>query len=63
MVKRVHYHTIGEESLIIVDSGSGKLEFEEFAAMVYTVVNTVDKETMERELREAFKLFDKEVKL
>ncbi len=29
--------------------------------MVYTVVNTVDKETMERELREAFKLFDKEV--
>jgi len=40
--------------------GSGKLEFNEFAAMVYTLANTVDKETMERELREAFRLFDKE---
>jgi Ca2+-binding EF-hand superfamily protein len=40
--------------------GSGKLEFEEFAAMVYTVANTVDKETMEKELRDAFRLFDKE---
>ena len=40
--------------------GSGKLEFEEFAAMVYTIANSVDKATMERELREAFRLFDKE---
>jgi Ca2+-binding EF-hand superfamily protein len=40
--------------------GSGKLEFEEFAAMVYTIANSVDKETMERELRDAFRLFDKE---
>jgi len=40
--------------------GSGKLEFEEFAAMVYTLANSVDKETMERELRDAFRLFDKE---
>ena len=41
--------------------GSGKLEFDEFCALVYTVANTVDKETLEKELREAFRLFDKEV--
>jgi len=40
--------------------GSGKLEFEEFAAMVFTIVNTVDKATLEKELKEAFRLFDKE---
>jgi len=40
--------------------GSGKLEFDEFAAMVYTLANTVDKETLEKELKEAFRLFDKE---
>ena len=28
--------------------------------MVYTVANTVDKETLEKELRDAFRLFDKE---
>lgn len=28
---------------------------------MYTVANTVDKETLEKELREAFRLFDKEV--
>ena len=27
--------------------------------MVYTVANTVDKETLEKELKEAFRLFDK----
>ena len=43
--------------------GSGKLEFDEFCALVYTVANTVDKETLEKELREAFRLFDKEVPL
>jgi Ca2+-binding EF-hand superfamily protein len=42
-------------------AGSGKLEFEKFCALVYTVANTVDKETLEKELREAFRLFDKEV--
>ena len=41
--------------------GSGKLEFDEFCALVYTVANTVDKDTLQRELREAFRLFDKEV--
>lgn len=41
--------------------GSGKLEFNEFCALVYTLANTVDKETLEKELREAFRLFDKEV--
>lgn len=41
--------------------GSGKLEFDEFCALVYTVANTVDKETLQKELREAFRLFDKEV--
>lgn len=40
--------------------GSGKLEFDEFCALVYTVANTVDKDTLQRELREAFRLFDKE---
>lgn len=41
--------------------GSGKLEFNEFCALVYTIANTVDKDTLEKELREAFRLFDKEV--
>lgn len=41
--------------------GSGKLEFDEFCALVYTVANTVDKDTLQKELREAFRLFDKEV--
>ncbi|CAK5035778.1 unnamed protein product [Meloidogyne enterolobii] len=57
--------------------GSGKIEFDEFCALVYTVsfiyphyftilqfvkkvANSVDKETLRRELREAFRLFDKE---
>ena len=40
--------------------GSGKLEFDEFCALVYTVANSVDKETLRRELKEAFRLFDKE---
>lgn len=43
--------------------GSGKLEFDEFCALVYTVANTVDKDTLQKELREAFRLFDKEVRL
>ena len=41
--------------------GSGKLEFDEFCALIYTVANTVDKETLRKELKEAFRLFDKEV--
>ncbi|CAK5086541.1 unnamed protein product [Meloidogyne enterolobii] len=40
--------------------GSGKIEFDEFCALVYTVANTVDKDTLRKELREAFRLFDKE---
>ncbi|KAK6015153.1 EF hand [Ostertagia ostertagi] len=40
--------------------GSGKLEFDEFCALVYTVANTVDKDTLQKELRDAFRLFDKE---
>jgi Ca2+-binding EF-hand superfamily protein len=35
---------------------SGKIEFDEFCALVYTVANTVDKETLQKELREAFRL-------
>ncbi|PIO69038.1 EF hand [Teladorsagia circumcincta] len=42
--------------------GSGKLEFDEFCALVYTVANTVDKDTLQKELRDAFRLFDKEVR-
>lgn len=40
--------------------GSGKIEFDEFCALVYTVANTVDKDTLRKELKEAFRLFDKE---
>ncbi|KAI3420162.1 hypothetical protein GPALN_003484 [Globodera pallida] len=40
--------------------GSGKLEFDEFCALVYTVGNSVDKETLRNELKDAFRLFDKE---
>lgn len=42
--------------------GSGEIEFEEFAAMVANfVVNSEDNEGLEEELREAFRLYDKEV--
>lgn len=42
--------------------GSGEIEFEEFAAMVSNfVVAGEDKEGLEEELREAFRLYDKEV--
>uniref|UniRef100_A0A1I7XB07 Troponin C n=1 Tax=Heterorhabditis bacteriophora TaxID=37862 RepID=A0A1I7XB07_HETBA len=41
--------------------GSGEIEFEEFAAMVANfVVNGEDNEGLEEELREAFRLYDKE---
>jgi len=41
--------------------GSGEIEFEEFAAMVATFVNSgEDKDKIEEELREAFRLYDKE---
>ena len=41
--------------------GSGEIEFEEFAAMVATFVNSgQDQARLEEELREAFRLFDKE---
>ncbi|KHJ76145.1 EF hand [Oesophagostomum dentatum] len=43
--------------------GSGEIEFEEFAAMVANfVVNSEDNEGLEEELREAFRLYDKEVR-
>ncbi|KAJ1351252.1 hypothetical protein KIN20_007229 [Parelaphostrongylus tenuis] len=42
--------------------GSGEIEFEEFAAMVANfVVNSEDNEGLEEELREAFRLYDKQV--
>lgn len=41
--------------------GSGEIEFEEFAAMVANfVVAGEDNEGLEEELREAFRLYDKE---
>uniref|UniRef100_A0A7I4YXM6 Troponin C n=1 Tax=Haemonchus contortus TaxID=6289 RepID=A0A7I4YXM6_HAECO len=41
--------------------GSGEIEFEEFAAMVANfVVNSEDNEGLEEELREAFRLYDKQ---
>ncbi|VDM83414.1 unnamed protein product [Strongylus vulgaris] len=43
--------------------GSGEIEFEEFAAMVANfVVNSEDNEGLEEELREAFRLYDKQVR-
>ena len=43
--------------------GSGKLEFDEFCALIYTVANSVDNDTLRKDLKEAFRLFDKEVYL
>lgn len=41
--------------------GSGEIEFEEFAAMVANfVVSSEDNEGLQQELREAFRLYDKE---
>ncbi|KAL3994502.1 Troponin C isoform 2 [Acanthocheilonema viteae] len=40
--------------------GSGEIEFEEFAAMVATFVVEDEKAGIEEELREAFRLYDKE---
>ncbi|VDO10473.1 unnamed protein product [Haemonchus placei] len=51
-----------ERSLTI--TGSGEIEFEEFAAMVANfVVNSEDNEGLEEELREAFRLYDKQVRV
>ncbi|VDN54162.1 unnamed protein product [Dracunculus medinensis] len=41
--------------------GSGEIEFEEFAAMVASFVVEDDNTGLEEELREAFRLYDKEV--
>lgn len=42
--------------------GSGEIEFEEFAALVARfVLQEVDRAGMEEELREAFRLYDKQV--
>ncbi|VDM44554.1 unnamed protein product [Toxocara canis] len=49
------------KTLNTLDSGSGEIEFEEFAAMVASfVVNEDDNAGLEEELREAFRLYDKE---
>jgi len=42
-----------------IDS-NGKFGLDAFAACAHTIINTVDKETLERELKEAFRLFDKD---
>jgi Ca2+-binding EF-hand superfamily protein len=45
----------------MLDSGSGEIEFEEFAAMVATFVNSGENAAkLDEELREAFRLYDKE---
>ncbi|KAI1728576.1 EF hand domain-containing protein [Ditylenchus destructor] len=52
--------TMGQ-ALYFKYSGSGEIEFEEFAAMVANfVVASEDNEGLEDELREAFRLYDKE---
>jgi len=39
---------------------SGQLEFEEFLQLATKFMNEEDEEEMEKELREAFRLYDKE---
>jgi len=44
----------------IDEDGSGELEFEEFAALASRFVSEEDQEAIQQELREAFRLYDKE---
>ena len=43
-------------------SGSGELEFEEFVTLAARFLVEEDAEAMQQELREAFRLYDKEGK-
>lgn len=64
MVARVKDDSEDLTTMLWVASGSGEIEFEEFAAMVANfVVNGEDNEGLEEELREAFRLYDKQVGL
>jgi Ca2+-binding EF-hand superfamily protein len=53
------------EILIVVlpVAGSGELEFEEFVTLSARFLVEEDAEAMQQELREAFRLYDKEGKL
>jgi Ca2+-binding EF-hand superfamily protein len=44
-------------------AGSGELEFEEFVTLAARFLVEEDAEAMQQELREAFRLYDKEGKL
>ena len=45
---------------IMFVSGSGQLEFEEFCSMAARFLVEEDTEAMQQELKEAFRLYDKE---
>ena len=48
------------ELFFLPSSGSGQLEFEEFLALCARFLVEEDAEAMQEELREAFRLYDKE---
>lgn len=50
-------------SLSLIISESGRLEFEEFVTLAAKFIVEEDAEALEKELREAFRLYDKEGEL
>lgn len=46
--------------ILLIFSGSGELEFEEFVTLASRFMVEEDAEAMQQELKEAFRLYDKE---
>ncbi|KAI7697691.1 Troponin C [Sarcoptes scabiei] len=57
--KKGHIHT-NMVSTILRTLGSGELEFDEFLTLTARFLVEEDAETMQEELREAFRMYDKE---
>lgn len=51
---------VNKKICIIINKGSGELEFEEFCTLAARFLVEEDTEAMQQELREAFRLYDKE---